>query len=150
MEASRLAAEAFRSISRKRRRFTRSLTSDSDTNLVLGALCRTLDSLIAGWTDFDGNEEAIRLIMAEWTYEHRDFSTRVDNLSGVGAGPRLNEGFFLKVEGPGATVFDDNSCDRLTGSSGTDWFIFNSDEDRVTDLSDDEFADALDFIFSEV
>ena len=38
----------------------------------------------------------------------------------------------------------------LTGSAGMDWFIFNGDHDKVTDLSDDEFVDALDFIFSDI
>jgi len=47
-------------------------------------------------------------------------------------------------------VFDDGARDLLTGSSGIDWFIFNSDEDKATDLSDEEFADALNFILAEV
>ena len=51
---------------------------------------------------------------------------------------------------PDPTVFDDAARDLLTGSSGLDWFIFNSQEDKATDLSDEEFADALDFIFAEV
>ena len=78
--------------------------------------------------------------MDEWTHDTRDFATRVANLSGVGTGPRLNESVFLSVEGPGATVFHDGARDLLTGSSGMDWFLFDSEEDKVTDLSDEEFA----------
>jgi hypothetical protein len=59
MEASRLAGQAFRSLARKRDLFTRALTSDPDTNTVLGALCRTLDSLHSGWT------------RAQWQAVHR-------------------------------------------------------------------------------
>jgi len=32
----------------------------------------------------------------------------------------------------------------LTGCAGLDWFLFNDTEDRVTDLSADEFKDVLD------
>ena len=61
-----------------------------------------------------------------------------------------NDNVFLKTEGPDPTVFDDAARDLLTGSSGLDWFIFNSDEDKATDLSDAEFEDALNFILSDV
>lgn len=50
MEASRLAGDAYRSLGRKRRTLTRALTADEDSNVVLGALCRTMDSLLGGWT----------------------------------------------------------------------------------------------------
>lgn len=50
MEAARLAGEAFRSLGRRRRVLTRALTFDPDTNVVLGALCRTIDSLVVDWT----------------------------------------------------------------------------------------------------
>jgi hypothetical protein len=59
MEGARLAAEAFRSIGRKKRRYTRCLTPNAEANLVLGALCRTIDSLVGGWTD------------AQWQAIHR-------------------------------------------------------------------------------
>ena len=88
--------------------------------------------------------------MAEWTCI-RDFSTRVANLNGTGYGG-LNGSYFLAIEHEieEPTVFDDNARDVLTGSSGIDWFIFNSTQDKATDLSDEEFADALDFILTEV
>ena len=59
MEASRLAGEAFRTLVRKRRWLTQALTTDPDSNLILGAFCRTLDSLVDGWTD------------AQWQAVHR-------------------------------------------------------------------------------
>lgn len=62
----------------------------------------------------------------------------------------MNGEIYLRVDGPDPTVIDDESRDLLTGSSGTDWFIFNSDEDKATDLSDEEFEDVLDFILAEV
>jgi hypothetical protein len=43
---------------------------------------------------------------------------------------------------------DDNSKDMLTGSSGDDWFFFWSPEDKATDLSDEVFANDLDWILS--
>ncbi|MCA9752271.1 MAG: hypothetical protein KC591_08785 [Gemmatimonadetes bacterium] len=49
--AARLAGEAFRGLGRKGRFLTRALTPDPDSNVVLGALTRTLDTLLKGWTD---------------------------------------------------------------------------------------------------
>ena len=55
-----------------------------------------------------------------------------------------------------ATVFDDGAKDVMTGSSGVDWFFANLEADKggvldkITDLHDDEFADDLQFIESEV
>jgi hypothetical protein len=59
VEAARLAGDAFRSLGRKGRTLTRALTTGPDSNTVLGALCRTMDSLLAGWTD------------AQWQAIHR-------------------------------------------------------------------------------
>ncbi len=71
---------------------------------------------------------------------------------------RLNAGYFLVAEGDNRTVFDDNTHDWLTGSSGTDWFFANlvragggEDEsvlDDVTDLRLPEVADDLEWILS--
>jgi hypothetical protein len=59
LAASRLAGEAFRALGRRNRDLTRALTADADSNAVLGALCRTIDTLIKGWTD------------AQWQAIHR-------------------------------------------------------------------------------
>ena len=112
------------------------------------------DILIAGYTAYDANDEALCKIMKEWTFQDREFGLRVANLDGTGTGAdfdnRHNGDYFLKIDGTLPTVFDDGARDLLTGSSGIDWFLFNSDEDKATDLSDEEFADALDFILAEV
>jgi Ca2+-binding RTX toxin-like protein len=101
------------------------------------------DLLIAGYFSHEGNEAALVAILAEWTSD-RDYDTRVANLrDGSGSSERLNDDFFLQA---GTTVFDDDSEDVLTGSAGLDWFLFDDEEDRVTGLDDDEFADDLDFI----
>jgi hypothetical protein len=50
VEGTRLAREAFKSLGRRGRHFTRALTPDTQANIVLAALCRTLDSLHGGWT----------------------------------------------------------------------------------------------------
>ena len=68
-------------------------------------------------------------------------------LRGEGTGPRLNEDYFLQQ---GVSIFDDGARDVLTGSAGLDWFFFHDSEDKVTDLSDEEFADVLDYILAEV
>ena len=59
VEGGRLAAEAFRNLGKRGRFRTRALTRDADANTVLGALCRTLDSLHVGWT------------RAQWQAVHR-------------------------------------------------------------------------------
>jgi hypothetical protein len=50
VEGAKLASQAFTSLGKKRDRLTCALTSDPDTNRILHALCRTLDSLHGGWT----------------------------------------------------------------------------------------------------
>ncbi|MBI3409088.1 MAG: hypothetical protein HY040_12130 [Planctomycetes bacterium] len=108
------------------------------------------DILIAGQTAFDGFDEALCSVMAEWTSNH-DYSTRVANIRGTTVGPRFNSDFYFQVDGPSATVFDDLARDVLTGSAGLDWFFANLDSgvrDRITDLCAIEFADDLDFILA--
>ena len=78
------------------------------------------DILIGGTTAFDANEQALAAIRAEWN-SARDFATRVANLSGIGTGPRANGNFFLWLDGPEATVFDDGAADVLNGAAGLDW-----------------------------
>jgi autotransporter-associated beta strand protein len=106
------------------------------------------DLQIAGATAFDANAAALAGIMAEWT-SARDYETRIANLTGAGSGPRLNAGYFLKTDGPNATVFDDAAKDMLTGSSGLSWFFANLETgvlDKITDLNTAEFAADVDSI----
>jgi hypothetical protein len=58
-EGGRLAGESLRTVAHKRNRLTHALTRDAHANKVLSALCRTIDSLIAGWTE------------AQWQAIHR-------------------------------------------------------------------------------
>jgi N-acetylneuraminic acid mutarotase len=106
------------------------------------------DILIAGALLFDDDtrDAAIEQVMAEWT-STRDYATRVNNLrDGSGSTDRLNGNIFLQ---DGVSVADDGARDVITGSSGLDWFLFNEEEDKATDLNDEEFADILDFVFAE-
>jgi hypothetical protein len=64
VDGARLAAEAFRGLGKRGRLRTRALTRDADANTVLGALCRTLDTLHVGWT------------RAQWQAVHRRDSGR--------------------------------------------------------------------------
>jgi hypothetical protein len=107
------------------------------------------DILIAGSLAFVNREAATAAIMAEWTSDH-DYATRLANLSGrteaqgnAGFGDRLNAGYFLTA---GQTVLDDEDEDNVTGSGGDDWFFFDPDLDRATDLRDEAFAGDLDDI----
>ncbi|HUG67648.1 MAG TPA: PKD domain-containing protein [Pirellulaceae bacterium] len=104
------------------------------------------DILIAGYLDFADPDLAVASIMAEWTSE-RSYQARIENLSGVGSGPRANGGYFLIWD---ATVRDDDehSRDILTGSEGDDWFFFWAGEDKATDLKDEVFANDLDWILA--
>lgn len=107
------------------------------------------DILIAGWTAFDQNAEALQAILAEWV-SARTYEQRVNNIrDGSGAATRANGDVFLATDGPNATVWDDGDIDVLSGNAGRDWFLFNRDSgvrDLVTDLSANEFRDDLDFI----
>lgn len=114
------------------------------------------DILIAGTTDFDSSEAALRAVMAEWTSD-RSYATRVANLAGTGSGgsfsARFNENWFLND----ITVHDDGAQDLLSGDGGRDWFFLNlvldpnddaAKKDKATDLGAQEFALDLDFIVS--
>jgi uncharacterized delta-60 repeat protein len=120
------------------------------------------DILIAGWTMLDDDAAALAAVMTEWT-SPRTYSQRVANVSGLTVdgtdgssfGGRANGNSFLTVGGLGATVRDDDAADVLTGSAGTDWFLFNADgdnqstRDKATDLSALEFASDLAWIEDE-
>jgi Ca2+-binding RTX toxin-like protein len=83
------------------------------------------DIVLAGFTDFDTNNDALMSILAEWN-SNRDYSTRVANLmDGSGSPKRLNGQFFLNDR----TVHDDGAVDVLFGNGGRDWFLYNIDGD---------------------
>jgi hypothetical protein len=106
------------------------------------------DILIGGITAFDASDYVLRTMLDEWT-SHDDYTTRVDHLSGNTSG----RAFILSTEEAwdrSVTVFDDGAKDVMTGSAGTDWFFANLGgggiEDKLTDLSDEEFTDDIEFI----
>jgi hypothetical protein len=103
------------------------------------------DLLMAGTTAFDGNEAALAAVMAEWT-SARSFADRVANLRGTGSGTRANGDTFLKVSASGATVFDDDAVDVLSGASGQDWFFANQSGgtlDSISGLGGSEVVEEL-------
>ena len=106
------------------------------------------DSLIAGTTAWDNDEEALCTIMEEWSRTDLTYTQRVQRLqSGIG----LNGVITLNADPSRRriTVFDDAAHDVLTGSAGLDWFFANLDSgalDKITDLHAAEFADDLSFI----
>ena len=130
------------------------------------------DILIGGVYDAAADRLAVALVMAEWGRTDVDYFTRVDHLRGGGVPEaRLNGFVFLAVaetdvhidfNGNGQvdggelivfppTVFDDLATDTLTGDSGLDWYFANRDgaeQDRITDLTDPQFADDLLFILA--
>ena len=141
------------------------LTGGKGRNLMIGGLGSDRlvgnandDILISGFTAYDDNEVALQAILDEWT-SARTYAERTANLLGSGAGSsfasRLNGDFFLKSDD---TVYDDNAKDTLTGCSGRDWFFANvslngddaTRKDEITDLSASEFAEDLDFIYSDL
>jgi Ca2+-binding RTX toxin-like protein len=125
-----------------------SLTGAADSDFLIGGLGadRLVDSAgddleIGGSTAYDSVDEALRMILAEWI-SGRDYATRVKNIrDGSGSADRLNGPYFLTLvpnaATPIATVFDDFAQDRLTGSSGLDWFFIGTG-DIVTDLKNGE------------
>jgi Ca2+-binding RTX toxin-like protein len=100
------------------------------------------DILIAGMTLHDAVAIALCAIMDEWTRDDRTYEQRITNLTDGGG---LNGTVKLVNSGENRTVFDDSSNDVLTGSSGLDWFFFDPDRDRATDLNDEIFANDLAF-----
>jgi Ca2+-binding RTX toxin-like protein len=108
------------------------------------------DILVAGTTDHDAVEAALCQIMAEWTRANASFAARVSHLKGPAAGGAaggLNGAYFLNDQ----TTHDDGAADLLTGSAGSDFFLFNADgdgeaakKDKVTDLSSVEGTAAVD------
>lgn len=119
------------------------LTGGDGRDVLIGGLgADTLDGgagddiLIADTTNYDNDDAALNLILAEWTSPHT-YQSRVKNLKGTGKGldfdNRLNGNVFLKKNGPAATVFDDAAIDNLTGSTGEDWFLYDQPLDVLVD-----------------
>ena len=90
------------------------------------------DLLISGTTTYDGDEQALSAIQAEWlssrTYESRLANLRGDTTNADFAS-RLNGEIYLLSEGDitNTSVFDDAAVDFLRGKLGRDVFFGNLD-----------------------
>ncbi|MBX3413482.1 MAG: NF038122 family metalloprotease [Pirellulales bacterium] len=112
-----------------------SLTGGTGRDLLVGGYgADTLrgeggeDLLIADHTTFDLNAAALAAIHAEWTSAN-SYTDRLAHLTGTPGG--ANGTTYLI---PGATVFDDESIDQLTGGSvDLDWFFYNLLQDVLND-----------------
>ena len=99
------------------------------------------DILIGGVTRYDCNESALCAIMDEWTRTDLRYLDRIATLQ---TGTRRDRNVRLNSD----TVFNDSDKDVLTGSSGLDWFFFDQQQDRATDLKDEVFANDLTWILA--
>lgn len=95
------------------------------------------DILISGFTAYDNDRAALAALLGDWTGP-LSYQQRIASLMN----PALRGGVYLGAP----TVGDDFAADLLTGSSGNDWFWFDPDHDRVTDLHNEAFQNDLDFI----
>jgi hypothetical protein len=95
------------------------------------------DILIGGWTDYDFNDAALLALLDEWN-SGDDYPTRVANLRDPDV---LPDGTLIALladeEDTPGTVHDDGAPDKLTGSSGLDWYFFDPDDDD-TDRQDNK------------
>ena len=73
-------------------------------------------------------------LLEEWN-SNNNYNTRVENIRN-GLGPFLG-GTGINLE-KDVTVFNDGDFDKLTGSSGQDWFFFDLGADDVTDKKGNE------------
>ncbi len=80
------------------------------------------DILIGGFTSFDSNVVFLCTLMDVWNAPCDGYATRIGKIRLL-----LN----------GTTIVDDGDVDKLTGSSGQDWFFVGSG-DVITDLKGGE------------
>jgi hypothetical protein len=79
--------------------------------------------------------------MDEWTRTDLGYQERIDRLKLT---TRKDANARLAVD----TVLNDWEDDVLTGSSGLDWFLFDQERDRATDLKDEAFLTDLAWILA--
>ena len=110
------------------------LDGKNGRDLLIGGLGADLlrggghqEVLIAGTTDYDNNDAALRALLAEWT-RPTDYATRVHNItSGGGSLAGLN----LLLND--TTVHEDEDEDILEGNGGRDLFFYNFEGFGVLD-----------------
>jgi predicted outer membrane repeat protein len=105
-----------------------------DDRLVGGA---GEDILIGGSTRYDdptvANTTALCQLMDEWSRTDETYCERAAHITGAAGG--VNGPFFLAGSGQGQTVFDDQSTDKLTGSSSLDLYFAHmsgTNQDTIT------------------
>jgi ELWxxDGT repeat protein len=84
--------------------------------------------LIAGDTSLSGGE--LNTVMSEWK-STRSYTSRVQNILGIGTGPRNNGSVYLQA---GGTVTADAAVDQLWGSTigtGFNWFWYTLAIDEI-------------------
>jgi len=96
------------------------------------------DILISGFTAYDADRSALAVLLGTWTNPVLSYQDRIATIQG-GTLPN-------SVHLGSDTVGNDGAPDLLTGTSGLDWFWFESANDRVTDLHDEAFQNDLGFI----
>ena len=102
------------------------------------------DLLIAGATVYDNDVGSLSRIFDEWSTTTRNYQTRVNNLRGIGTGPRLNGELFLQ-NAPSYTLYaDPGSVDQLIGGLGQDWFITDDLADSVDQVMSGLLAELRD------
>ena len=82
------------------------------------------DILIGGVYIGQKSRLALTSVMSEWTRLDLAYADRVNNIT-LGTG--LSGGFALND----TTVFDDGIKDYLAGKKGLDWYLADSDDDKI-------------------
>jgi hypothetical protein len=83
--------------------------------------------MVSGTTTL--SPSALQSVLSEWS-SGRDYATRMQNILGLGIGPRSNGNNFLQ---PGLTVASDAALDDLYGDTNGDpnWFIYTLIVDQI-------------------
>jgi Ca2+-binding RTX toxin-like protein len=90
-----------------------------DLLFAADASSRSGSILIGGSTLYDGDDQALRALLAEWS-SRRSLRTRIANLTdGSGSRRRRNGNHFLNAD----TLVDDGIADLLVGDARADWFL---------------------------
>jgi Ca2+-binding RTX toxin-like protein len=83
--------------------------------------------LIGGTTAYDGNAQALELILAEWRDPRKSYADRVAAIeAGLG-----NQSVGFRSRTGNRTVFDDGEADTLVGRDAVDWFFAEQGVDTV-------------------
>ncbi len=98
------------------------------------------DIMIGGSTSYDGDNTALKTLLAEWN-SNGSYIERTSNLrDGSGSTVGANGSSYLTA---GITVIDDGKQDTLDGDSGRDWFFASAADDLLSDLAANELVEAL-------